>query len=217
MLQERLVERTVAGLHDSLVLRLPKMNFATPVLDIGCGTGAWLDRIASLGYSQLHGVDYDPSQFGSQKATCSQANLDQDDVTLDGRKYGLITAIELIEHLENPGRLFMLVSKHLDGNGYFLMTTPNIHSVACRLKFLLTGKLSSFDEKGDPSHIYPVLLTSLQRVLPRYSLKIVKKWGYPAEGSLVYRYPAVLISSLLGVFLPNQDRGDTLCLLMQKQ
>lgn len=182
-----------------------------------CGTGAWLERLATHGFNKLYGIDRDTSQFKSVKATCLQANLDQDYVNLDGLKYGLITAIEIIEHLENPGRLFMLASDHLDKNGFLLLTTSNIHSVACRLKFLITGKLASFDEKGDPTHIYPVLLTSLERVLPRYSLKITKKWGYPAKGSLIYRNSAVFLSKLIGTFVPNQERGDTLCCLIQKQ
>jgi 2-polyprenyl-3-methyl-5-hydroxy-6-metoxy-1,4-benzoquinol methylase len=217
MLREELAERTIGGLHDSLVRMLPKMSFDAPVLDIGCGTGAWLERLASIGFHNLQGIDLNTSQFKSVKATCSQADLDKDEVNLGGLKYGLITAIELVEHLENPGRLFRLVSNYLDESGYFLLTTPNIHSIACRLKFLITGKLASFDEKGDPTHIYPVLLTSLERVLPRYSLKVVMKWSYPLKGSLIYRDSVVFLSSLIGTFLPNQERGDTLCCLIRKQ
>jgi 2-polyprenyl-3-methyl-5-hydroxy-6-metoxy-1,4-benzoquinol methylase len=217
MLVENLAERTIGGLHDSLAQMLPEITLDTPVLDIGCGTGAWLERLAGHGFNKLHGIDRDTSQFRAVKATCSQANLDRDEVNLNGLKYGLITAIEVVEHLENPGRLFMLASEHLDAKGYLLLTTPNIHSVASRLKFLITGKLASFDEKGDPTHIYPVLLTSLERVLPRYSLKIVKRWGYPAEGSLIYRNSVVLLSSLIGMFVPHREQGDTLCCLIQKQ
>lgn len=217
MIAENLTERTIGGLHDSLVYMLPKMSFDTPVLDVGCGTGAWLERLATHGFHELHGIDRDVSQFRAGRATCLQANLDQDEVNLHGSKYGLITAIEIIEHLENPGRLFMLASNHLDKDGYLLLTTPNIHSVACRLKFLITGKLASFDENGDPTHIYPVLLTSLERLLPRYSLKIVKKWGYPSRGSLIYRNSAVFLAELISAFVPNVERGDTLCCLIHKQ
>ena len=135
-----------------------------------------MNRLSKIGFKQLHGIDLEIQQFGAEKATCSQANLDYDDLGLGERKFGLITSIELIEHLENPGRIFSHVAKYLDDDGYFLLTTPNIHSVSCRLKFLTTGKLASFDEKGDPTHIYPVLLNCLNRVLPRYDLKIVTQW-----------------------------------------
>jgi 2-polyprenyl-3-methyl-5-hydroxy-6-metoxy-1,4-benzoquinol methylase len=165
---------------------------------------------------KLHGIDLDIEQFGSKRATCSQANLDYDDLGLGNVKFDLITSIELIEHLENSGRLFYHVANHLNSNGYFLLTTPNIHSINCRFKFLATGKLASFDAKGDPTHIYPVLLDCLNRVLPRYSLKIVDQWGYPTSKSLVFRPSTQIISRFLELFLPNSIAGDTLCMLIQK-
>ncbi len=216
MSENQLVERTVLGLHEALVQSIPQLSYDIPVLDIGCGTGAWLERLSTIGFSQLHGVDQDIKQFRTDKATCSQANLDSDDLGLGDKKFGLITAIEVIEHLENPGRLFYQVSRHLDKQGYLLLTTPNIHSISCRFKFLMTGQLASFDEKGDPTHIYPVLLYCLNRILPRHSLEIVKTWGYPAKGSIIYRRSTKIISSLLELFLPHDYPGDTLCLLIQK-
>lgn len=216
MSENQLVERTVSGLHEALVQSLPQLSYDRPILDIGCGTGAWLDRLATMGFRQLHGIDLDIKQFRTDKATCSQANLDSDDLGLGDKKFSLITAIEVIEHLENPGRLLYQVSRHLEQEGYFLLTTPNIHSVSCRFKFLLTNKLASFDEKGDSTHIYPVFLYCLNRILPRYSLEIVKTWGYPVKGSIIYRRTTQIISSLLNLFLPHDYPGDTLCLLIQK-
>ncbi|MHC5717406.1 MAG: class I SAM-dependent methyltransferase [Nostoc sp.] len=217
MSENKLLERTILGLHNALAQSLPSISYDTPVLDIGCGTGAWLERLSKLGFMHLHGIDLDEKQFSTQKATCSQANLDYDDLGLGERTFGLITSIELIEHLENPGRLFYHVEKHLNDDGYFLLTTPNIHSISCRLKFLTTGKLASFDEKGDPTHIYPVLLNCFYRILPRYSLEIVKKWGYPLTGSLIYRSRTRLLSGLMEIFLPSQVSGDTLCMLLKKK
>lgn len=216
MSPDQLEERTIAGLHDTLERSLPQLSYDIPVLDIGCGTGAWLERLANLGFTQLHGIDRDVKQFKTNKATCSQANLDFDDLGLGDQKFGLITAIEVIEHLENPGRLFAHVARHLDELGYFLLTTPNVHSVSCRFKFLLTGKLASFDEKGDPTHIYPVFLSCLDKILPRYSLEIQRTWGYPAKGSIIYRRTTRLISNFLELVLPHDYPGDTLCLLIQK-
>ncbi|MEW6491140.1 MAG: class I SAM-dependent methyltransferase [Cyanobacteriota bacterium] len=216
MSENQLVERTISGLHNALIQSLPQLSYDIPVLDIGCGTGAWLERLANIGFTQLHGVDRDIQQFKTQKATCSQVNLDFDDLGLGNKSFGLITAIEIIEHLENPGRLFYHVSRHLDESGYFLLTTPNIHSISCRLKFFVTGKLASFDEKGDPTHIYPVLLYCLNKILQRYSLEVTKKWGYPEKNSIIYRQSTQIISSLLESVLPQESTGDTLCLLIQK-
>lgn len=214
---EPLPERTIAGLHSALLRRLPEISRDAPVLDVGCGSGAWLERLAAAGFRHLHGIDLDEAQFKAGGASCSKGDIDSDEIELGEQKYGLISAIELVEHLENPGRLFKLVSAHLGEGGYFLLTTPNIHSLRCRLKFFLTGRLASFDEKGDPTHIYPVLLTSLQRLLPRYSLEVVERWCYPERGSLIYRRPLKIVAAGLGLVLPDLLPGDILCLLIRKR
>ncbi|MDX2097117.1 MAG: class I SAM-dependent methyltransferase [Leptolyngbyaceae cyanobacterium bins.59] len=212
-----LAERTIAGLHEALIPSLPVLPFDAPILDIGCGTGAWLERLATQGFTHLHGIDQDVAQFQTRKATCSQANLDFDDLGLGDRPFQLITAIEVLEHLENPGRLFYHVQKSLAPDGWLLITTPNIHSIDCRMRFLLTGRLKSFDEKGDPTHIYPVLLNALDRVLPRYSLEIARRWGFPENGSLISRPSTILLAAILKRFLPDPTPGDTLCLLIRKK
>ena len=221
MSKNQLVERTIGGLHRSLlkkIMNITEIGYNTPILDIGCGTGAWLESLAYKGFRDLQGVDVDIKQFGTDMATCSQVNLDiDDDLDIGNKKFGLITAIEVIEHLENPGRLFYLVNKHLDEKGYFLMTTPNIHSVLCRFRFLITGKLKQFDDKGDQTHIYPVLLTALERILPRYQLEIEKKWPYPSDGgSITSRKLLVVTANILSLVLTNTDPGDVLCMLIRK-
>ena len=214
-----LEERTIGGLHQLLLERvktLPNLCIDTPILDIGCGTGAWLERLARSGFRELHGVDCNIAQFGTRLATCSEVDLDTaTDLGLNSREFGLISAIEVVEHLENPGRLFYHVARHLSASGIFLMTTPNIHSVVCRLRFLLTGKLKLFDEKGDSNHIYPILLASLNKILPKYGLVITAKWPYPKDGrSIISRTSLKAVAGILELLLENDDPGDILCLMM---
>jgi 2-polyprenyl-3-methyl-5-hydroxy-6-metoxy-1,4-benzoquinol methylase len=93
MTEKKLTERTISGLHGALAQSLPQIGYDRPVLDIGCGTGAWLERLSNLGFTNLQGVDLDNKQFSTRKATCSQANLDYDDLGLGEKSFGLITSI----------------------------------------------------------------------------------------------------------------------------
>jgi hypothetical protein len=68
-------------------------------------------------------------------------------------------------------------------DGVFIMTTPNIHSIEARLRFLLLGKLKQFDELSDPTHISPIVLHTFARLLKRYSLEIATVGSFPVDGS----------------------------------
>lgn len=213
---QSLVERTLGGLHDALVPHLPELPRDAAILDIGCGTGAWLHRLGGMGFTNLHGIDLDTAAFATDRATATFANLDYDDLGLGQRKFDLISAIELIEHLENPGRLFHHVARHLADDGLFLVTTPNIHSALCRMRFFLTGELKQFDAKGDPTHIYPVLLTALDRVLPRHGLRLAEQWYYPDGESITSRLSTRVLAKMARLFVPDPHPGDVLCLAIRK-
>jgi len=213
-----LLERTmVSGLHEFLINLMPEsITYNTAILDIGCGTGAWLERLANAGFNNLYGIDNDIEQLQTKKATCWQANIDSDDLGFGNKKFGLITSIEVIEHLENPGRFFQHLVGLLAPEGYLLITTPNLHSVLCRLRLLLTGNLRQFDQKGEPTHIYPVFMTPLNRILKSYNFEIVYKCTYPSKGSVTSRPSLKMMSSLLSLILQDELPGDILCLLIQK-
>jgi SAM-dependent methyltransferase len=212
-----LTERTLQGLHGHLIARLPSLPRDAAILDVGCGTGAWLKRLSEDGFTNLWGIDRDLDGLGFAAATTAAADLDQDQLPFGDRKFDLITAIEVIEHLENPGRLYRLLSQYLKSTGVALVTTPNIHSLNSRMRHLLTGKMGQFDEKGDPTHIIPVLLDGVERILPRYGLKLVARWGYPEDGSsLLYRRPLRILSRALRLVLPDAIPGDALCFIVAR-
>jgi len=209
-------EKTIPGLHEALISRLPPLDPNTNVLDIGCGSGAWLERLSLAGFKNLHGIDQNSSAFNTTTATFIQKNFDVEDLESE-QNFGFISAIEVMEHLENPGRLLSNISRLLEPNGVFLCTTPNIHSVVCRLRFLATGKLRSFDAKGDPTHIYPILLEAWERLLPRHRLLIESVWGYPDGGrSLISRPITRFATGIAAKVFPKVVEGDNLCMLIRR-
>jgi 2-polyprenyl-3-methyl-5-hydroxy-6-metoxy-1,4-benzoquinol methylase len=222
-MDEDLAELTLPGLHEALLEKLARLagiNTRTPVLDLGCGTGAWLSRLAHHGFTDLRGVDNGsmvPLTTDSGYM-CSQADIEDPDLGLGDAEFGLITAIEVLEHVENPGRLLAHVRRHLASDGYFLLTTPNIHSVRARVRFAVTGRLAGFDPTNvtvEPTHIYPVFITCLDRLLPRYGLKTVQRWTYPSHGSLGSRLAPRIIAALCATIFPNEYPGDSLCVLIR--
>jgi SAM-dependent methyltransferase len=220
---EDLAELTLTGLHEALAATLahtPGINLRTPVLDLGCGSGAWLARLARHGFTNLRGVDSGSMvpMTPSSAYVCSQADIDDPDLRLGEARFGLITAIEVIEHVENPGRLLAHVRHYLARDGYLLLTTPNVHSVRARVRFAITGKLAGFDRTNapfEPTHIYPVFITCLDRLLPRYGLETVQRWTYSPVGGSGSRLAARIVAALCAAAFPNQYPGDLLCVLVR--
>ena len=208
------------------MLQLSGVGPETSVLDIGCGSGAWLTRLARHGFKRLHGVDnqsftrFPPADETEEAFSCSYADLDNDpDLGLGTARFGLITAIEVIEHVHNPGRFLTHAVRHLEDNGYFLITTPNLHSVRARVRFALTGKLQGFDPTNvpaEPTHLYPVFLTCLDRLLAQYRLEAVERWTFPPRTGAGTRPMRRLAAGILKLVLPNHLPGDSLCVLVRR-
>jgi SAM-dependent methyltransferase len=207
-----LVERTPMGLHPALTPHLRQLRRNVPVLDLGCGTGAWIERLADEGFTDLTGVDADGVQFGATRARLVVADLNRDELDIPSAHFGLITSIEVLEHLENPGHFFGLIKRHLAPDGTCLITTPNVHSLNCRLRFLVTGRLPAFDDKGEPSHINPVVFTCLERVLRGYHLEVRSRWTYPERGTTWFSRRVRLASAAARLVLRDPLPGDILCL-----
>ena len=210
---EELVQRTVGGLHEALLPRLADAPKDAAILDLGCGTGAWLARLAAAGYTNCVGVD----QVPPAGAKFLQADLEEPGAQLVAR-YGacdLVTAIEVVEHVANQGRFWDLVAALLKPGGRALITTPNVHSLPSRLRWLLSGSVRQFDGHGDPTHVTPVFLPLLPRLLGPRGLDLGETWAYPAGTYLAMR-PALRALFRVLAFADTRP-GDTLCFWVHKR
>ena len=146
-----------------------------------------------------------------------QADIDaMNEWPLPARSYELITAIEVIEHLSNIGHFMAQTKRLLAQDGYLLLTTPNILSLAARMRLLIHADMKQFGKVGDETHLFPVVLGTFPRLLARHGLQMVDHWGFPADGrTLTSRGAANLIMSALRSFLPEPVPGDVLCMLVR--
>jgi 2-polyprenyl-3-methyl-5-hydroxy-6-metoxy-1,4-benzoquinol methylase len=205
-----LIEKTVDGLHAHLISILNDhgVSSGASILDVGCGTGAWLNRLKSIGWTQLNGIDYVMPE-PVVGLTLNRFDINEDDcVKLE--KFQVVTCIEVIEHIENIGRLLDLIKATLNPDGIALVTTPNIESLRARTRALVNGKTPSFDEKSDPTHLMPILRDTLVKMLARRQMRIMEIHQYPVNRnhSLQYRTSVRLLSKILGFVLSDELYGD---------
>lgn len=211
-----LIEKTVSGLHSNLVSVLKSHGVASvaSILDVGCGSGAWLNRLKSEGWTKLNGIDYVMPE-PVEGLVLRRFDINEDDYTKLGQ-HQVVTCIEVIEHIENVGRLLDLIKAALTPDGIALITTPNIESLRARTRALINGKIPSFDEKSDPTHLMPILRDTLVKMLARRQMRIMEIHQYPVNRShsLQYRTSVRLLSRVLGFVLPNELFGDNLVYLI---
>jgi SAM-dependent methyltransferase len=98
------------------------------LLDLGCGTGSLLGAARSNGY-HVTGIDFDPNAIET-----ARKRLGSDDVHLGsisdfreahpGRQFDVVTAFEVIEHVESPGDFMRECSRMLAPGGELVISTP---------------------------------------------------------------------------------------------
>jgi SAM-dependent methyltransferase len=212
-----LPEFTHPGLHQAIcdrIARISDLDRKRSVLDLGCGSGALLKRLQGLGFTGLIGVDKNVTEFAANDvARFVASDLNLGPPSIPGLQCGLVTAVEVIEHLESPSNIMRCAVAHLGPGGYLLLTSPNIYSVRIRARFLLSGKLPFFDVGADPDHLSPLLLTGIDKLSARYGFELIDLWTYPSDGSNGARPIARMLAKALAWFVPNNLPGDNLCVL----
>jgi SAM-dependent methyltransferase len=96
------------------------------VLDAGCGTGALLDRLAERPDVELFGLDFS-GQALAYTHQRGHTRLVQGDLTRlpfpDGT-FDVITALDVVEHIEEDERALREVNRVLRPEGVLLMSVP---------------------------------------------------------------------------------------------
>jgi len=147
-----------------------KANVGTghKVLDIGCRDGG-LTRSFVEG-NQVLGVDIDPVALGMAKKQLGIetmiVDLNGDWSELGGRKFDVIVAGEVMEHLYFPHRVSEKVVKHLAPGGKFVGSVPNAFTLKHRIRFLFGSKKNT--PIDDPTHINHFHIEELRGILSKH-------------------------------------------------
>jgi len=182
---------TPLGLHEFTAGVIAR--YACPgarMVDLGCGPGAMGERAESVGLDII-AVDRDAALYQG-KHPFVELNLDEPSFAdgLGVHAFNLVLAVEVIEHVESPIGFLRNVARLLAKNGVAVITTPNVDSLAARLKFLLAGRLRMMDEDSDPTHISPIFADLLLRqFLPRAGLRLKEHLLFPPNGHQLTRKP----------------------------
>jgi len=122
--------------HDLVLHALRSSVGAGRVLDVPCGTGAFLHALQGAPYQRL-GADRQP---GTAPPGAQRLVLDMSDpLPLASESLDAIVSIEGIEHIRRPFDFIAESRRVLRTGGRLFLTTPNISCARSRWRWFLTG------------------------------------------------------------------------------
>jgi SAM-dependent methyltransferase len=104
------------------------------LLDVGCGSGAFVRTMAELGW-RAEGIDPDPAAVASARAAglaVTAGTLEAIDDSEHGGAYDAITFSHVIEHLHDPAADLERARRLLRPGGMLWIATPNLESLGHR-------------------------------------------------------------------------------------
>ncbi len=135
------------------------------ILDIGCRDGALTKHFSQD--NNVLGVDIDEIALGKAKQNLSIdtkiIDLNGNWEELEGEKFNVIVAGEVLEHLYYPDQVIKKVASYLKEGGIFVGSVPNAFSLKNRLRYLL-GRTKNTPLE-DPTHINQFSYKSLNKLL----------------------------------------------------
>jgi SAM-dependent methyltransferase len=192
------------GTHAAIVAMISR--HLTPrgaAIDIGAHSGALLLRLKDLGFMDLTGTDLDPTRFDVPGAEFKRLELNLPFSCQFDKKFQLITATDIIEHLDSPRAFLKEIHSLLEEDGWLAVSLPNVASWQGRIKFLLKGELWGFGEKNYRSqrHISPITGEQMVMMMRELGFRVVEMGSAGSFSTTVMKaltFPIWSLSASLG-------------------
>ncbi len=149
------------------------------ILDVGCGAGLLTEPLARLG-GTVTGIDAAPENIDVAASHAQGQNLAIDyhclDVANFTGQFDLVTSLEVIEHVEDPGAFLKALSARLAKGGLMILSTPNRTRMS---KIALITVAEGLGQIPKGTHHWDKFLTpeELQILVENVGLKVIETTG----------------------------------------
>ncbi len=155
----------IAGRLKEIVTGFASHRLTNKLLDVGCGTGAFLEAATSLGW-EATGVEI--SATAIQIAASKGLSVVDDCDMLPSDSFDVIIMSEVLEHVLEPMDLLTAARRLLRRGGLLWATTPHGNGVSMRLL------RSRWSIVSPPEHVQLFSIEGASRLLQRANLSPVR-------------------------------------------
>ena len=161
------VRNIMLGIKSNLLIQL---NAKKSLLDIGSGTGYFLDHMQKKGF-EISGIEIDDTarNYSTEKFNIE---VNHPSVLREGKidkKFGYITLWHVLEHLYQPDDYWNNFFKLLDDDGFLIIAVPNFKSYDA-------SHYGTFWAAYDvPRHLWHFNPSTLQRMAERNNFELINK------------------------------------------
>lgn len=147
------------------------------LLDIGCSTGHLFHLAQKAGYvkDNVWGVDIDDYRADTITTNLKICDVNKENLPFDDESFDVVTAIYVVEHLENPLHFFRECSRILRKDGVCIIAIPSGNSIFDKINFVYNGGLLSYHEKNN--HISFILQPVYSKTVLAMFDEVVVKYG----------------------------------------
>lgn len=177
------------GYREYYLVKLLRNDLALRTsLLFGTGNTATLGRLLEEGFDSV-GVDISPDVVAHKKEVLGDDRFFTPSTLPDDRRFDVIVAVEVFEHLTDPHASWQLLANHLEVGGILCGTT----------NFYPGGPIEDGNDPGYMSHKGHVAYWS-ERSLGQ----LAKRYGFALEGFEMVRPGSVLPDERYGQLWPNK-------------
>jgi SAM-dependent methyltransferase len=138
------------------------------LLEVGCGSGGYLDLMRALGWRRVVGVDISEAAIGQARETLAlEAHRgDVRDLHLEAASFDAVSMSHTLEHVDDPVAVLTEVRRVTRPRGRVAIVVPNIESLQARL---LRGAWAGLDA---PRHLVNFTPTGLRSAIEGAGLSV---------------------------------------------
>lgn len=134
------------------------------ILDVGCGSGRWLEQLAEVGYKNLYGID----KFADNMPINTYEYRKGDLSVAPKKKYDIITFHHSFEHMDNPMMILQNIKSLLKDTGICIIRIP----IFGKEMWKLYG--TNWYQIDAPRHLFIYSEKAIKYLCNKTGLKIVR-------------------------------------------